>query len=115
MKTTACDVRNAVQKTETLDGLDVLLPAPASIKEQMPHMAAALQSIAQNMGREFVTAMVRASMDLRAAYDADDYRAASRVYARKDGWISCSEGGCQLGVPEAHMRAFARRHRKDGL
>lgn len=111
MNSTTCDVQDDVQYTARLDGLDALPPVPTSIKEQMPNMAATLQGIAGYMGREFVGAMVKASMDLRRAYEADDYPAASQVYARKDGWIACCESGFQLGVPEGHMKAFARRHR----
>lgn len=111
MNSTTCDVQNDVQHTAMLDGLDALPPVPTSIKDQMPNMAAMLQSIAGYMGREFVEVMVKASMDLRRAYEADDFRAASLIYARKDGWIACCESGFQLGVPEAHMKAFAKRHR----
>ena len=112
MKSTSCAVQDDVQETEKLVGLDALPPVPTSIKEQMPDMAAMLQSISGYMGREFVGAMVKASMDLRRAYDADDFRAASQVYARKDGWIAGYESGYQLGVPEGHMKAFAKRHRR---
>lgn len=112
MKSTTCNVQDDVQKTELLDGLDMLPPVPASIKDEMPNMAAMLQSISGYMGREFVAAMVKASMDLRRAYDSNDFRAASQVYARKDGWIACGESGFQLGVPDAYMKAFANRHRK---
>ena len=112
MKSTTYAVQHAVQQTETLDGLDVLLPMPTSIKEQMPVIAEYLQQLAANMDRDFVGVTVKASIDLRRAYDADDFAAVSAVYARKNGWITCEEGGFQLGVPDAHMAAFAQRHRR---
>lgn len=104
-------VQDAVQLTEELNGMDKLAPMPASIKDQMPGNAQTLQELAANMGRDFVAAMVKASIDLRKAYDRDDFRVVSEVYARKQGCITALEGGYQLGVPDAHMAAFAKRHR----
>jgi hypothetical protein len=104
-------VQDAVQLTEELDGMDKLAPMPSSIKDQMPVNAQTLQELATNMGREFVAVMVKASIDLRKAYDRDDRAAVSEVYARGNGWITSIEGGYQLGVPDAHMSAFAKRHR----
>lgn len=77
----------------------------------MPCIAGFLQQLAANMGREFVAAQVKASIDLRKAYDRDDFAAVSEVYARKQGWVTCTEGGLQLGIPDLHMSAFAKRHR----
>lgn len=114
MKSTACDVHQSVQRTENLDGLPELPAMPTSIKDQMPDLAGLLQQLGANMGREFVQVMVKAATDLRVAYDKDDYRAVRAVYARKAGWIDCQEGLYQLGVPEAHMAAFAKRHRQGG-
>lgn len=111
MESTTCDVQQAVQHTEALDGLPKLLPSPTSIKAQMPLLAAQLQQLAAQMGREFVDLQVRASMDIRAAYDKDDRWAVSAVYRRGHGWISSIEGGACLGVPDEYMRAFVRRHR----
>jgi hypothetical protein len=111
MESTTCDVQQGVQQTEVMDGLPKLLPIPSSIKVQMPLLAAHLQQLAASMGRECVDLQVRASLDIRAAYDRDDFRAVSRVYARGHGWIASIEGGACLGVPDEYMRAFARRHR----
>lgn len=112
MESTACVVQDAVRLTEHLDGMDGLLPAPSQIKGAMPELARMLQQLADQVGADAVQAMVRASMALRRAYDADDYHAVAAVYARRVGWITWAEGGHQLGVPEAHMAAFARRHRE---
>ena len=108
MKSTTCDVHHDGQHTSVVDGL---LPAPTSIKEQMPLLAAALQSLAANLGRESVQLQVRASMDIRRAFDMDDFRAVRDVYQRGHGWINAQEAGFQLGVPSAHMQAFNSRHR----
>ena len=105
-------VQDAVQLTEELDGMDALLPMPSSIKEQMPANAQTLQELASSMGRESVAAMVKASIDLRKAYDRNDRAAVSKVYTRGHGLITSTEGGHQLGVPDAHMSAFAKRHRR---
>ncbi len=112
MESTTCAVHQSVHQAETLDGVPVLDPAPTSIKDQMPELAALLQQLAVNVDRGFVQDMVRAAVDLRLAYDRDDYQAVKAVYARRHGWIDCAEGGYQLGVPEVHMKAFARRHRR---
>ena len=106
-------VQNNVQDFKELDGVDALAPMPTSIKDQMPGIAGFLQQLAANMGREFVAAQVKASIDLRKAYDRDDFAAVSEVYARKQGWVTCTEGGFQLGIPDLHMSAFAKRHRSN--
>lgn len=106
-------VQKTVQLTEVLDGLDALPPMPTTIKDQMPCIAGFLQQLAANMGREHVAAQVKASIDLRKAYDRDDFAAVSEVYARKQGWVTCTEGGFQLGIPDLHMSAFAKRHRSN--
>lgn len=113
MESTTYAVQKTVQLTEVLDGLDALPPVPTSIKDQMPGIAGVLQELAANMGREHVAAMVKASIDLRRAYDRDDRSGVSEVYARKEGWVTCAEGGFQLGIPDVHMSAFANRHRKE--
>jgi hypothetical protein len=106
-------VQNNVQDLKELDGVDGLAPMPTSIKDQMPAIAKFLQDLAANMGRDHVAAMVKASIDLRKAYDRDDFKAVSEVYARKQGWVTCLESGYQLGVPDAQMSAFAKRHRSN--
>lgn len=114
MESTACAVRHSVRLTEELDGMDGLAPMPPNIRDLMPGLAAMLQSLAPQIGQVGVQDMLRASMDLRRAYDADDYRAVAAVYARRVGWLHWQEGGYQVGVPPEHMAAFARRHRDGG-
>jgi hypothetical protein len=104
-------VQDCVQLTEQLDGLDTLPPMPTSIKDQMPGIASLLQQLSANMGREGIATTVKAAVDLRKAYDRDDYAGVSAVYARNVGWLTRFEAGYQLGVPDAHMVAFAKRHR----
>ena len=77
----------------------------------MPVLASQLQQLAAQLGRESVNLQVRASMDIRKAYDLDDFRGVSRVYRRGHGWIAAIEGDACLGVPDEYMAAFARRHR----
>ena len=108
METTTCAVQHGVQQVDVVDGL---LPMPASIKAQMPELAALLQSLAANIGREAVQKQLQASVDLRRAFDADDYKAVRAVYRRGDGWVDATENGFQVGVPAAAMQTFARRHR----
>lgn len=112
MESTACAVRRSVQLTEELDGLDGLGPMPPNIRDLMPELAAMLRSLAAQIGDTGVQTMLRASIDLRRAYDADDYRAVAEVYGRRQGWLTWAEGGYQVGVPSEHMAAFARRHRE---
>jgi hypothetical protein len=114
MESTTYAVHQSVHRTENVDGLPDLAPAPTSIKEQMPELAALLQQLAASMGCDAVQAMVKAATALRVAYDRDDFGAVSQAYARGDGWIDATEGGCQVGVPKAYMAAFARRHRQTG-
>lgn len=113
MNSTTCDVRDNVRdippRTDVRDGL---LPAPSNIKDQMPGLAKMLQHLSQQLGRESVQLQVKATMDLRKAFDANDYRAVSAVYRRGHGWIYWEEGGYCMGVPEAAMRAFANKHRR---
>ena len=113
MQSTTYAVQESTQDLKKLDGVDALMPMPTSIKEQMPGIASFLQELAANMGRGHVAAMVKASVDLRKAYDRDDFAAVSEVYSRKHGWVTCLEGGYQLGVPDAQMSAFAKRHRSN--
>ncbi len=108
METTTCTVQHHGQHP---DGVDGLLPPPTSIKDQMPQLAAMLQNLSSQLGRDNVQRLVKASMDLRKAYDADDYREVSKVYARGHGWTNWEEGGYSLGVPNAAMQAFAKKHR----
>jgi len=108
MDSTACTVQHHGQH---VDGVDGLLPMPTNIKLQMPILAKLLQDLAANLGRESVQLQLKASMDLRRAYDADDYQAVRAVYRRGDGWVSAVENGFCVGVPEEAMKAFARRHR----
>jgi hypothetical protein len=112
MNSTACVVQDAVRLTEELDGLDELQPVPTSIRDQMPGLAVMLQSLAGQIEQGGVHAMLRVSIDVRRAYDADDYRAVAAVYARRLGWLTWAEGGFQVGVPAEHLAAFARRHRE---
>ena len=118
MKSITCNVQQNVQeaefagrRTENLDGLPELAPVPTSIKEQMPVLASMLQDLAANIGREQVAPTVKAAIDLRRAYDRDDYAAVKAVYDRKNGWVTCAEGGHQVGVPARYIRAFWARHR----
>jgi hypothetical protein len=109
METTACDVQHDVRM---VDGADGLPPLPRSIKEQMPVLAEWLQHLAGQLGRDHVDRMVRASVDLRRAYDRDDYQAVQEVYRRGHGWIDSTEGGFCIGVPADRMKEFAQRHRE---
>lgn len=108
METTTCDVQHGVQHPDVPDGLP---PMPTNIKLQMPNLARMLQELAGNIGRDLVQRQLQASVDLRRAFDADDYRAVNAVYRRGDGWVSWSEGGYCVGVPSDVMAAFAKRHR----
>lgn len=108
METTTCDVHHHDHQSAEVDGL---LPPPSNIKLQMPGLAAQLQFLAGNLGRESVTLQLKASLDLRKAYDADDYKAVSAIYKRGHGWIDWEEGGYCVGVPKRAMQAFAKRHR----
>jgi len=109
METTSCDVHHHGQQVDVMDGIP---PAPSSIKVQMPELAKYLQDIAAQMGRETVALQVKATVDLRNAFDQDNYRAVNLVYRRGHGWVSWGENGFYFGVPEDAMRAFARRHRE---
>lgn len=108
MESTTCDGQHHDQQVDVVAGLE---PSPTNIKTQMPQLSIWLQDLAVNMGRESVQAMVKATMDLRRAFDADDYAAVSAVYRRGDGWINAQENGFCMGVPDAAMKAFAKRHR----
>lgn len=108
MESTTCDVRESVRDKKNAD---VLPPVPASIKDQMPLLAATLQNLSAQLGRESIQLQLKASLDLRKAFDADDYRAVNAIYRRGHGWIDCQEGGFCIGVPKAAMQAFAKRHR----
>lgn len=119
MKSTACNVQQndqdggrAGRRTENVDGLPDLAPIPASIKDQMPVLASMLQDLSASLGREQVAPLVKAAVDLRRAYDRDDYAGVKAVYDRKDGWVTCAEGGFQMGVPARYIRAFWVRHRR---
>jgi hypothetical protein len=96
---------------QQVDVVAGLAPLPTNIKDQMPVLAGLLQKVAVSMGRESINLQIRASMDLRRAYDADDYRGVSAVYRRGHGWINAQENGFCLGVPDAAMKAFVKRHR----
>lgn len=109
METTTCAVHHHGQHLDVVDGLP---PVPTNIKEQMPQLATMLQDLAAQLGRERMHQLVKASMDIRRAYDADDYRAVSAVYARGHGWTNWQEGGYCLGVPNEAMAAFAKKHRR---
>ena len=111
MESTACDVHH---RDRQVDVVDVIPPAPTSIKDQMPGLANVLRQLADNMGRDFVQKMVKASVDLRAAYEADDYQAVNCLYRSGTGWLAVEENGYFIGVPEASMKAFAQRHRRAG-
>ncbi len=108
MESTACDVRDNDRDIGVPDGL---LPVPVSIKDSMPELAAMLKSLVEQIGRDAVQLQLKASIDLRRAFDADDYRAVNEVYRRGHGWISCREAGFDIGVPAPAMQAFAQRHR----
>lgn len=77
----------------------------------MPKLAAMLQHLSANMGRESVQNQLKASMDLRRRFDANDYVGVNEVYRRGHGWIDWQEAGYCIGVPKAAMQAFAKRHR----
>lgn len=109
METTACDVQHDVRMVDEADGLP---PLPRSIKEQMPVLAGWLQELAGQLGRDHVDRMVRASVDLRKAFDRDDYEAVQEVYRRGHGWIDSTEGGFCMGVPADRMKEFAKKHRE---
>lgn len=109
MESTTCDVQHNVRQLDVVDGLPI---QPNNIKEQMPVLAQQLQSLAANVGRESVQRMLKASMDLRAAFDANDYRAVNEVFKRGHGWVAAQENGFCVGVPENVMRDFAKRHRR---
>lgn len=108
METNSCDGQHHGQQVDVVAGL---LPVPNSIKDQMPVLAGLLQDLAANLGRESVQLQVRASIDLRRAFDADDYAGVSAVYRRGVGWIDAQENGFCVGVPAAAMQAFTKRHR----
>ncbi len=108
MESTACDVQHHGQQVDVVAGL---LPMPTNIKNQMPQCAAFLQSLAANIGRDQVQQMLRASVDVRRAYDRDDYAAVREIYRRGQGWVFWSEAGHLVGVPADAMTEFARRHR----
>jgi hypothetical protein len=109
MESTTYDVQQTRPAFNLLDGLPI---QPTNIKEQMPLLAQQLQSLAANVGRESVQRMLKASMDLRAAFDANDYRAVNEVFKRGHGWVAAQENGFCVGVPENAMRDFAKRHRR---
>jgi hypothetical protein len=108
MESKACDVRDNGQDVDVLDGLP---PMPTSIKAQMPELAAFLQSLAANIGRDRVQLQLKGSVDLRKAYSADDFRAVNGVYRRGHGWVVWQENGFLVGVLADAMAAFAKRHR----
>lgn len=110
MESTTSDVQQDVQQFSVVDG-GGLPPAPTSIKEQMPLLAEFLRDLASKYSRDAVGRMVQASVDLRKAYDRDDYQGVREVYQRGCGWIDGIEGGYCLGVPAEAMRTFAQRHR----
>lgn len=114
METTTCDVQHAVRDLDVVDGPAALPPMPTSIKVQMPQLSAFLQSLATNIGREHVHRQLQASINLRKAFDADDYQAVRAVYRRGAGWVDWQENGYCVGVPSDSMAAFARRHREAG-
>jgi hypothetical protein len=108
MESITCNVRENVRDEIQTDGLP---PVPSSIKEQMPLLAAMMQDLSSQLGRESVQLQLQASMDLRKAFDADDYRQVSEIYRRGHGWIDWQEKGYCIGVPAAAMKHFAQRHR----
>lgn len=108
METKGCAVQHAVRGLDVVDGLP---PVPSSIKDQMPDLAAFLQSLAANIGRELVQRQLKASVDLRTAFRLDDYAAVREVYRRGHGWVYWEENGYCVGVPAERMAQFARRHR----
>lgn len=108
MKSTTCNVRDNDRDVCIPDGLG---PIPASIKDQMPELAGMLQSLSNQLGRETVQLQIKASIDLRRAFDADDYTTVNAIYRRGHGWIHWQENGFFIGVPEQAMRDFAKRHR----
>lgn len=108
MESTACDVQHHGQQVDVVDGLP---PMPTNIKLQMPECAAFLQSLAANVGRDQVQQMLKASVDLRRAFDRNDYAAVRAVYRRGHGWIDWAEAGYLVGVSSDAMTRFARQHR----
>jgi hypothetical protein len=108
MKSITCNVRDNDRDERVVDGL---LPVPSSIKDQMPLLAAMLQTLSAQLGRDHVQLQLKASIDLRKAFDSDDYRAVSAVYRRGHGWIDWQENGYCIGVPKPAMQAFAQKHR----
>jgi hypothetical protein len=115
METTACAVHQPVQHLDVVDGsgeVDGLAPMPTNIKDQLPGLAAMLQYLATQIGREAVQLQLKASIDLRKAYDADDYRAVNAIYRRGHGWVDCQEAGYCVGVPKQAMQTFALKHRR---
>lgn len=113
METIACAVHQSVHQVDVVDGLtDGLPPMPTNIKEQMPGLASMLQYLAVQIGRDAVQRQLKASIDLRRAYDADDYQAVNAMYRRGHGWVDCQEGGFCVGVPKQAMQTFALKHRR---
>ena len=101
MKSITCDVRDNDRDTTTrtdVDGLAALPPTPTNIKEQMPLLAAMLKDLAAQLGRERIQFQLKASMDLRKAFDADDYREVNSIYRRGHGWIDWQEAGFCLSL-----------------
>lgn len=111
MESTTCNVRDNDRDKTTRPDVAGLGPVPSDIKAQMPVLAWMLRNLADQLGRESVQQQLKASVDLRAAFDADDYRGVNAVYRRGHGWIDAEEGGFCVGVPAGVMQAFARRHR----
>jgi hypothetical protein len=109
MESTTCAVRDNDRDVCVPDGL---APVPGNIKLQMPGLASMLQYLAEQLGRESVQLQLKASIDLRRAFDADDYAGVNQVYRRGNGWIYWPENGFLVGVPEDAMREFAARHRR---
>jgi hypothetical protein len=108
MESTTCDGQHHDRNSDEVAGLK---PQPTNIKEQMPQLATMLQDFSGQFGRERVQLQVKASIDLRRAFDADDYEAVRAVYRRGHGWIDWEENGFCIGVPGWAMKAFAKRHR----
>ena len=108
MESTACNVRDDARDAMVPDGLP---PIPTNIKEQMPELAEMLQRLSVQLGRDSIQLQLKASIDLRRAFDADDYDAVRAVYRRGHGWIDWQENGYCIGVPEWAMRTFAQHHR----
>lgn len=108
MKSITCNVHDKKTDVDVVDGL---LPVPTSIKDQMPLLAQMLQVLSAQLGRDAIQRQLRCSMDLRKAFDADDYQGVRAVYRRGDGWIDWQEAGYCIGVPAQAMQEFAKRHR----